>query len=84
MLCFSANLLGNLDIKLCKIEMGNGKFVFRNLLAKCDLHSPDTSDTRMGERASANVQPCNNYCVQFKLNCGINISQQKELVLNQN
>ena len=24
----------------------------------CDLHSPDTFDTRLGERASANVQPC--------------------------
>lgn len=23
----------------------------------CDLHSPDTFDTRLGERASANVQP---------------------------
>ena len=24
-----------------------------------DLCSPDTSDTRLGERASANVTPCN-------------------------
>ena len=24
----------------------------------CDLHSPDTFDTCLGERASANVQPC--------------------------
>ena len=24
----------------------------------CDLHSPDTFDTRLGEWASANVQPC--------------------------
>ena len=24
----------------------------------CDFHSPDTFDTRLGERASANVQPC--------------------------
>ena len=23
-----------------------------------DLHSPDTFDTRLGERASANVTPC--------------------------
>ena len=84
---FSANLLDSLNIKLCKIEMGDGKFVLRNLLAKqnakqiclfcslidflamknhtrqkgrvnCDLHSPDTLDTCLGERASANVQPC--------------------------
>ena len=24
----------------------------------CDLHSPDTFDTRLGEWASVNVQPC--------------------------
>ena len=27
----------------------------------CDLHSPDTFDTRLGERASANVQPWHNH-----------------------
>ena len=31
---FSTNLLTVLNIKLCKIGMDNGKFVFRNLLAK--------------------------------------------------
>ena len=28
----------------------------------CDLHSPDTFDTRLGERASANVQPWARNC----------------------
>ena len=38
--------------------LGNEKSHSPNGRVICDLHSPDTFDTRLGERASANVQPC--------------------------
>ena len=37
--------------------LGNEKSHSPNGRVICDLHSPDTFDTRLGERASANVQP---------------------------
>ena len=33
----------------------------------CDLHSPDTFDTRLGEWASANVQPWQTDSIRAKL-----------------
>ena len=38
--------------------LGDEKSHSPNGRVMCDLHSPDTFDTRLGERASANVQPC--------------------------
>ena len=46
------NLINFLAMK--KTHSPNGRVI-------CDLHSPDTFDTRLGERASANVQPCVSY-----------------------
>ena len=38
--------------------LGDEKLHSPNGRVNCDLCSPDTLDTCMGERASANVQPC--------------------------
>ena len=50
--------------------LGNEKSHSPNGRVICDLHSPDTFDTRLGERASANVQPWTNQnSLQLPVTC---------------
>ena len=59
------DFLGKMECKKhCLSSNFNNLLVMKNHTGQtgedliCDLHSPDTFNTRLGEQASANVQPC--------------------------